>query len=401
MESTQNSLISELWTSEDNSIFVNDRMSDELKSHYERIFKEATYRAGIKSHLGFLTSGTTVTDNKSYKVVVISKEAFLESASAVNKYFILSPKDIWLQCLPRFHVGGMAIEARAHLAGFNVMKLAGHWNVDAFYNALTTTKATWSSLVPTQVYDLVHHQLNGPKKFRAFVGGGRISPQLLQQAKDLDWHLIPTYGLTELASTVATIENENLRFLSHVQYQIKNDRLCLRSKSLFTGYVQVIKGQVEFVKPELIGGYFTTDDMAQKVGANIMLLGRSQDSFKVSGELVSMIKLRDLWFRAIGLEKAPYFYLLSIPDARLENRIVLVMQKDEKYRDKSVLSHFHPNAVIMDAIKKYHENLLPFEKISGVFVIEQIPRTELGKVQEKLIQQQLTSGQIFEVKLNA
>lgn len=401
MESTQNSLISELWTSEENSIFVNDRMPDDLRGHYEKIFREGTYRAGIKSHLGFLTSGTTVTDNKSYKVVLLSKEAFLESARTVNKYFMLSPKDIWLQCLPRFHVGGMAIEARAHLAGFNVMKLAGYWNVEAFYNALTATKATWSSLVPTQVYDLVQQKLHGPKKFRILVGGGRLSPQLHEQAKDLGWHLIPTYGLTELASTVALIENENLRVLPHCQVLIKNDRMCLKSKSLFTGYIQVVKGQVELVKPELIGGFFTTDDAAQKVGANIMLLGRSQDMLKVSGEMVSLNKLRDTWFRTIGLDKAPYFFVTAIPDVRTENRVVLVMQKDERFRDKTVLSHFHPNPEIVSIIQKFHAQLLPFEKISGVFVLDQIPRTELGKIQEKMIQQQISGGKTFEVKLNA
>lgn len=401
MESAQSPLISELWQSDENVLFLNDRMSDELKGHYQKIFREATYRAGIKSHLGFLTSGTTVTDSRSYKIVLLSKSAFLESAQAVNKYFMLTSKDIWLQCLPRFHVGGLAVEARAHLAGFNVMTLAGSWNVEAFYNALTATKATWSSLVPTQVYDLVQREFESPKKFRAFVGGGRLSPLLQEKAKDLGWQLIPTYGLTELASMVATVENDQLRFFPHIQFMIWKDRLALKSKSLLSGYIQVVKGQVELVKPELVNGFFVTDDAVQKIGQNIMFVGRSHDVVKIGGELVSLNKLRDTWFRTVGLDYAPFLYLLTIPDDRLENRVVLVIQKNEKYRDRAVLSHFYPNPEIVQLINKYHEKVMPFEKISGVFVVDQIPRTELGKIQDRGLQLQLKSGQISEVKFNA
>lgn len=401
MESTQNSLTQELWASEDNQLFLNDRLPDEIKGHYQKIFREATYRSGLKSHLGFLTSGTTVVDAKSYKVVLISKEAFLESARTVNKYFMINPKDIWLQCLPRFHVGGLAVEARSHVSGFNVMKLAGRWNVEAFYNALGATKATWSSLVPVQVYDLVQKQFEAPQNFRAFVGGGRLNPQLHEQAKDLGWQLIPTYGLTELSSMVALIENDNLKFLPHVQFLIKDDKLSLKSKSLFTGYVQVVKGQVEIEPAKTSGGYFLTDDSVKKLGHNIILFGRAQDVVKISGELVSLQKLRDSWFQFAGLDFAPVSHVITIPDPRLENRVVLVIQKDEKYRDRAVLSHFHPNPKIMEMILNYNQTVLPFEKISGVHFIDSIPRTELGKIQDKLIVQELTSGRVHEVKINA
>ncbi len=401
MESSQNAFVNELWTSEENQIFLNDRLSDEIKGHYQKIFREATYRAGLKSHLGFLTSGTTVLDAKSYKIVLISKEAFLESARTVNKYFILTSKDIWLQCLPRFHVGGLAVEARAYLAGFSVMSLAGPWNVETFYTALESTKATWSSLVPTQIYDIIQKQYRSPKKFRAFVGGGRLNPQLIEKAKDLGWNLIPTYGLSELSSMVATIENENLKFLPHVQYYIKEDKLTLKSKSLFTGYVQVVKGQVEFVKVNTTAGYFQTDDAVRKLGVNVMLLGRTQDVVKISGELVSLHKLRDSWYRYAGLDFAPFTQILALPDPRLENRVVLVIQKEEKYRDRSVLSHFHPIPAIIEMIKKFNESVLPFEKITGTYIVDSIPRTDLGKIQDKLLQQQLSAGQVSEVKINA
>ena len=109
MESAQNAISSGLWTNDENTLFLNNRMSEELQNYYQKIFKEATYRNKISAHLGFLTSGTTLVDSRSYKVVLISKKAFLESAQAINKFFLISANDKWLQCLPRFHVGGMAV----------------------------------------------------------------------------------------------------------------------------------------------------------------------------------------------------------------------------------------------------------------------------------------------------
>jgi len=376
-------------------------MSEELQNYYQKIFKEATYRNKISAHLGFLTSGTTLVDSRSYKVVLISKKAFLESAQAINKFFLISANDKWLQCLPRFHVGGMAVEARAHLAGFDIMNLAGSWNVEAFYNALVSTGSTWSSMVPTQVYDLVNKNLKAPKKFKALVGGGRLSPLLAKSAKDLGWNLIPTYGLTELASTVGVIENETIKALPHCQIVVNNDKIAIQSKALFTGYVQVIKGQVELVKPQLnSSGYFVTDDIVQKLGGNIMLLGRGQDMVKVSGELVSMNKLRDLLFKNIGLEQAPSFYLMAAPDPRTEHQISLMVVKSESLRDRNVKTQFQLQPAWLQKLKNYQQEVMPFEKIKSVYYLDQIPRTELGKVQEKMIMQKIEKEKIKGELLN-
>jgi O-succinylbenzoic acid--CoA ligase len=401
VEPGQNAMSSNMWTSSENELFLNNRMSEELQNYYQKNFKEATYRNKITSHLGFLTSGTTVVDSRSYKIVLISKKAFLHSAEAINKYFLISSEDKWLQCLPRFHVGGMAVEARAHLAGFDLMKMSGHWNVEAFYNALISTKSTWSSLVPTQVYDLVQHSKQAPKKFKALVGGGRLSPMLLKSAKELGWNLIPTYGMTELASTVGLIENESIiKPLPHCQITISENKLAVYSKSLFSGYVQVVKGQVELVKPQIQGGFFVTDDVVQKMSQGIMLLGRGQDMVKISGELVSMNKLRDILFKVVGLENAPYFYLMAMPDIRMEHRIVLIVLKAESFRDRSVKSQFSLQPSWIEKIKSFQMEVMPFEKIKSLFYLDQIPRTDLGKVQERMIQQKIEKDKIQEVLLN-
>ncbi len=399
MESTQILITQEFWKSEENQIFLNPRLPEDVQGHYKKIFKEATYRNGLKSHLGFLTSGTTVADVRSYKVVVISKSAFLESATAVNKFFLLSAKDVWLQCLPQFHVGGLAVEARSYVGGFKVLTLKT-WDPKVFQETLISNHVTVSSLVPTQVYDLVVNNLVAPKNFKAFIGGGRLSPELKKKSQDLGWQFTTTYGMTELSSMVATIENETLRPLPHCAIQIMDGKIAIRSSSVFTGYIEVIKGQVELKKPTLTNQYFITDDSGSKMGTGITVMGRGQDMIKISGELVSLNKLRDIWFSLVGIDLTQAFHLMALPDERAENQIVLIMKKIESLRDQKVLSHFSPGEAILSKIQEFQKQVMPFEKIKSVYVLDQIPRTELGKIQEKVIQEKIKTEKINEVKVN-
>ncbi len=400
MESTEDTIIDYIdWTTEDNALFLNHRFNDEIQSHYYKIFKETTYRHGIKSHVAFLTSGTTVTDQKSYKMVFISKEAFLVSAKSVTKTLLVNKNDIWAQCLPRFHVGGLAVEARSHVVGFKVERFDQPWDALEFSRFIVKTKSTWSSLVPTQIYDLVKNDIANPlpKSFRILVGGARISPGLLKQAQDLKWNLLPSYGMTEASSTIALIENENLKNFPHVILDVIDGKLAIRTKSLFSFYAQVVKGQIEITKPKIKDGFFITEDSASKLQQGIMLLGRTQDIVKISGELVSLPRLRDIWFQLGKIERAHSYYLIAAPDPRLENKVVLVIQKDLLNNDKVKPANYQLGVAMKESLGEYQAQVLPFEKVRGVFVVDHIPRTELGKVQEKVLLDMIQKGTAHEI----
>src|SRR5438105_4207508 len=99
----------------------------------------------LDAHVFVATSGTT----GALKLVALSKRAILASAAAVNARLEVSSHDVWCRVLPLFHVGGLGIEARAHLA--NARVIAMEWNARAF---ATQTRMTLASLVPAQVHDL-------------------------------------------------------------------------------------------------------------------------------------------------------------------------------------------------------------------------------------------------------
>lgn len=402
MESVENTIIDLVdWESEDNTLFLNHRFSDEIHSFYHKIFKETAYRHGVKSHVAFLTSGTTVTDQKSYKMVFLSKQAFLNSAQSVAKTLMVTSKDTWVQCLPRFHVGGLAIEARSHVAGFKIKRFDKPWDANEFTEFIVEQGATWASLVPTQIYDFVRFEIENPlpKKFRVLVGGARLSPSLLKQAQELKWNLLPSYGMTEASSTIALIDNETLRPFPHVYLEIIEGKLAVKTASLFSFYAQVIKGQIEIQKPHLTSsGFFITEDSAAKMNQGIMLLGRTQDVVKISGELVSLPRLRDVWFKVGKIEKAHSYYMLAAPDARLENKVVLIIQKDLLNNDKVKPENYQLGFSMKQSLGEYQAQVLPFEKIRNVYVVENIPRTDMGKVREKVLLQMIEKGEAHEIR---
>ena len=187
------------WTSSTTEILYNS-----LLPKREQGWLRQARLPDLKSHV-WLTSSSTTSPHQ-LQVVALSKKALLISAEAVNKHIGSDTKDQWLNVLPPFHVGGLAIEARAHLSGAGVIdKWSPSWNPTSFTQIVRDCQATLTSLVPTQVYDLVKRDLQAPESLRGvLVGGGALSVSLYQEAWRLNWPLWPTYGLTECGGQVAT-----------------------------------------------------------------------------------------------------------------------------------------------------------------------------------------------------
>ena len=119
-----------------------------------------------------------------------------------------------MHSLPDFHVGGLGIWARAYLSGAAVVDFKqahpGKWQSQAFYQYIQQVKGTLSALVPAQIYDLAALECPAPSSLRAvIVGGGALLPGLYERAVALGWPLLPSYGLTECGSQVATAALES------------------------------------------------------------------------------------------------------------------------------------------------------------------------------------------------
>jgi O-succinylbenzoic acid--CoA ligase len=353
-------------------------------------------------HLLVQTSGTEGVA----KWCALSKRAFLANAEAVNAHLSASASDRWLIALPTSHVGGFAIYARAFTSGASVSHYEGKWDAARFTAQCRDEAITLTSLVPTQVFDLVQKELRAPSSLRAIVaGGGSLAKELGQRARDLGWPVLQSFGMTETASQIATepldhlasgFDPEALEVLPHWDLSTDADGvLSVRGPALASGYViSSVAGLCEPGGGELseddagavrrskrtspgsqspattprgtrwqwhpIGEALRTRDQVQlwQDGDRRFLrfLGRDSQTLKILGELVALPPLQAR-LDALALGRAERCVLVPVDDARRGTKLVLV-STDQRA------------ATLVDA----------FNAIERFVRVESLPLTDLGKV---------------------
>jgi O-succinylbenzoic acid--CoA ligase len=289
----------------------------------------------LDAHVFVATSGST----GDIKLVALSKQAILASAAAVNERLGVTSRDVWAAVLPPFHVGGLGVYARCHLAGARALPMP--WEPRAF----AESEATIASLVPAQVQDLIAARLKPSATLRAILVGGGIF--LIERS---EWPTLPSYGMTECCSTIA-IEDT---LLGHIEARRETDgRLAFRGPSLFTGYAT----EQGLVDPK-IDGWFVSEDLGGVDGRTLLIAGRAGDFVKIGGESVDLKRLDRIVHELAGDDAA----IVAVPDDRLGHVIHLATVIEPSFVDT------------------FNERVHPFERIREVHRVESIPRSPLGKL---------------------
>ena len=347
----------------------------------------------LPGHVFVATSGTSRGPAPQPRWVALSRRALRASAAAVNLHLRAEGRDVWAGALPLFHVGGLGILARARLSGSRVEDSAGgSWDAGRFHRRLSSDGATVTALVPTQVHDLVAARLSPPPSLRALVvGGGRLEPALYREARALGWPCLPSYGLTETASQVATAPLESLAgseypavlpLLAHAEARVNEGGLVsIRATSLLTCYVEIEDGRARAWDPRGPNGWFETEDLGAAHAGGLEVHGRGSDTVKVLGELVRLPRVEERAARwaaqepmlaAIGVDLA----VAAVPHPRLGHELVLALASGPGSADALALG------TLLESIRKYEAAAaLPVERIQRVAIVPAIPRTALGKCQ--------------------
>ena len=372
------------WKSQDTTILLNDKMPIECKQILAQAFKE---KERFPSHVWLAASGTS----GDLKWVLLSKSALLTSAEAVNRHLQSDENDIWLNPLPEFHVGGLGISARGFLSKARVVNClfsSDRWSAKEFVLQAENSKASLTSLVPAQVFDLVTAQLKSPLSFRSvIVGGGAISQHLYKEGVKLGWRLLPSYGLTECGSQVATasidsIDLLNLTYpllhpLSHVRLEEDGSgNLKIFSPSLLTSYIICQKERYTFIDPKINEGFVTEDKVIFEKG-QIKSINRGSNFIKIGGESVDLQRLENIIEEEkIGLNILFDIALIALPDKRLSYTIHLAVTK------KSL-------EIIKSLVERFSSRVFPFERIRGIHCVDFIPRSPLRKILKDRLQEKI------------
>ncbi len=364
------------WSSDESHVLVNPAYPLSAQQHFNQILDQSDRWPG---HIWLATSGSTVE-----KWVGLSKKALLASAQAVNTHLESGPDDRWALALPEFHVGGLGIRTRCYLSqakifDFKTVAQNGKWNASLFYEFLGQTKSTLTALVPSQLFDLLQLNLKAPIHLRAvIIGGGHLSIELLEKAKQNGWNILPSYGLTECGSQVATarnVHNPQLKVLSHVDVSLINNRLAFKSPALLSTYAYFEKDTINFIDPKVEGWFISMDRGEIKEGM-LSIFGRVDECVKIGGENVDISRL-EILLQTLRLRHtiSQVMTLVALPHNRLGHLLCLVIEgtKNEEI-EQQILTTFH-------------SQVLPFERIREVKWIEEIPKSALSKIlRTKLIE---------------
>lgn len=315
-------------------------------------------------HFIILSSGTTSSDIKGY---ALSKDSLFKNAEAVNEYYQLTSQDVWGLSLPYYHVGGLSVIMRANLLGSKLIDL-GHWRPLEWAHDLKTHQVTITTVVPTQVYDLVKLKIEPPKSLKhLIVGGDYLAIELEKEAIALGWPVIRTFGMTEVCSQLASAKTPGLHLEVLPIHQVRtNDegRLFVKSEALFTSEFR-IKEKIEITPAVSLldhYGFYPTNDLVS-LNPKFKHLGRIDDQIKVSGKLISPHELK---------EKVLSYALKNDLYGKLE----LTFVSDDRQGKKLILLH-------LPEITPTHELL---ELLSPIKIelqeVSSFERTDLGKLKK-------------------
>ena len=258
---------------------------------------------GMDGITAFATSGSS---GSPPKAILFTRRALDICARGALEHLHAESGD-WCCPLPLWHVGGAMIYLRAALAGTAVHTLRGKWCPQAYADLMKSSGARWSSLVPTQVVDLVSLGLRAPSTAGCIiVGGGALDTETGRKARILGWPVVQSYGMTEAGSQLATalpgdsFHTDRLSLLPHWEAQTdKGGLLRFQGKGkLFGRLLTQSHGGflLERVAPQ---EWWSTRDLVRLEGRLLTFLRRADRLVKVLGELVDPDAVQDVLRRSV------------------------------------------------------------------------------------------------------
>lgn len=334
----------------------------------------------LAGHLLIETSGSS---GVAPRFACIRRSAVRLSAEVVNEHLAATATDRWMCALPTFHVGGLGIYARASASGSAVVRYPGKWNACHFTELAGREAIRLTSLVPTQVVDLVNQGLRPPDGLRAVVvGGGHLPDSVYQAACDLAWPLLRSYGMTEAASQIATdfvgevgsSDNTGLPILPHWQVRMADDgRLEIKGESLFSGYFFPESRAAGIFQAQPADGWFSTNDLGCLENGRLWVDGRVDRTVKVLGELVNLDRVEQAFRELFAEDQRDSITVDSISEQRRGSALVAIVE-----------DRLDP-VQVRKCIERHNLAAPGLEALTDMLVVAEIPRSALGKVRRRML----------------
>ena len=290
------------------------------------------------------TSGSTGTP----KPFLAKKEQMENSARLTCDVLGLEAGDRALLCMPLRYIAGKMVVVRALVRGLELVlrEPSGH----PFATDLPALK--FAALVPLQVYDTLRVPAEAERLARTtclIIGGGSIDPELEQALATLPVKAYSTYGMTET--------------LSHIALRRLNGAEASPWYRPFPTVGLRLSGEGTLIirAPQVADAELITNDVAElRPDGCFRILGRRDNTINTGGIKVQAEALEEELRPIIPV---PYA-ITSVPDPKFGEAIVLLVEPTSLEPIRHYIAH----------------HLEAYKRPKRILQVEQIPKTETGKV---------------------
>lgn len=243
------------------------------------------------------------------KIVPLTYKSIESSVRASRERLGNDADDRWLLCLPLNHVGGLSIVWRSLEAGGAAIVAP----FEASGGPIERHRPTIASMVPTMVHRLLDANPNALASIGTIlIGGASAGMSLWRRARDLGAHLVPTYGMTEANSQVATLSPGDDR-LNRGLVGAPLDGFAVTIIG-HDGQPQAdgVVGQITIEGPAVFSGYlgesprpspWPTNDLGRlSERGDLYIEGRVDDVIVSGGENVSLGRVAEIINGLVGID---------------------------------------------------------------------------------------------------
>jgi len=393
---TESEIYEQLTSANCSSVLAQKEFYEKVKSLSKKIIKYPFIADNNNSFSGrdklevndpaiiIFTSGST---NKS-KGIILSFNSLFNSALSSNQLLRYTRSDRWLASLPFYHVGGFSIITRSLLFGIPLI-IPDSLSTEDLKESLNKLQPTFISLVAAQLKKLVDDEISpNPELKNCLIGGGFSDLELVTKANELGWPVNIVYGSTETSSFVSALLKDELIFKpnsvgravptnkilitdsnGNEQKPFEIGEITVQSNALMLGYIDESE-----TKQVIQNGFYCTGDIGYVDEEGYLYIeGRKNYLISTGGENVNPIEIEKALLEHPLVQEAAVFPLKDIEWGEIIAAAVVLKNKATKLSDEE--------------LKKFlQERISGFKIPKKIFIENQLPKTELGKIEkDKLI----------------
>jgi o-succinylbenzoate---CoA ligase len=345
------------------SIILNNReiaLSRILRDEERSItpFEESTFtfiRQWLQGQQQFVikTSGSTGTP----KSITITRSQMEASATATQKALNLQRYGNALVCLDTRYIAGKMMIVRSFVTGMRIIAL------DPVANPLENSwgkSIHFVAIVPYQLQAILNsgNASSLDNIETVIIGGATVPAEIVKKLESFRCRAFATYGMTETISHIALKRLNGLQktslyeTLPGVKISI-DERSCLAIECNYLSERLVTNDIVEILNP-----------------TSFRWIGRADNVINSGGVKVSTEDLEERLTSLLhALTLHENFVISSLPDEILENRIVLVLERQRLGSETE-----------KKLIQTMKDHLPKYEVPKAIYCVFPFPQTESGKV---------------------